>query len=93
MCGTSLIFLEFFSEIAVDPQTRTSDQTFEGVPNPNRPPVPVVQPRPYLVPFFPILPNHQHIPKTKIVGALLVASGLMNSYMKFYQDWTKMTEL
>ena len=52
--------------------------------DPNRPPVPAVQPRPYLVNFGPIMPNHL----IKISGALLVASGLLNSYMKF-QDWTK----
>ena len=27
--------------------------------------------------------------KTQILGALLVASGLLNSYKKFHQDWTK----
>ena len=44
-------FVNLVSETAVDEQTRSSNQTFEGVPNPNRPPVPVVQQRPYLVPF------------------------------------------
>ena len=36
---------------AVAQQTRTRDQTFEGVvdPRPNRPPVSTVQPRPYFV--------------------------------------------
>ena len=42
-------FVKLVSEIAVAQQTRISDQTFEGVVDPNRLPVPVVQPRPYLV--------------------------------------------
>ena len=48
--GGSMIF---FCDIAVDQNTKTRDRTFEGVPDPNLPPVPVVQPRPYLVPFWP----------------------------------------
>ena len=47
-------------EIAVDQQTRTHDQIFEGVPDSGCPPVPAGQPRPYLVNFactnFGILP-------------------------------------
>ena len=39
-------------------QTRTRDQTFDEVTNPNRPLVPAVQPRPYLVNFRSILPNN-----------------------------------
>ena len=42
-------------KIAVDQQTRTSDRTLGGggggVPDPDRPPVPAGQPRPYLVPI------------------------------------------
>ena len=41
------------------------------------------------VPFGPIMPNHLIIPKTPIWVDLFVASGLLNSYMKFHQDWTK----
>ena len=33
----------------------------------------------------PIIPNHLKMLKPQIVGALLVASGLLNSYMKFHQ--------
>ena len=33
-------FVKLDFEIAVDQQTRTSDQTFEGVPDPNRQTVP-----------------------------------------------------
>ena len=43
--------MKLVSEIAVDQKTTTRDRTFEGVPDPNRPPVPMVQPRPYLFPF------------------------------------------
>ena len=77
-------------EIADDQKNRTRDQTFEGDPDPNRLPVPVVQPCPYLVLFWPNYaksPQHAQNPN---IGVLLVASGLMNSYiMKFNQDWTK----
>ena len=43
----------WFFEIAVDQQTKTCDETFEGVPDPNHPPVPAVQPRQYLLNFWP----------------------------------------
>ena len=46
-------FVKLVSEKAVDQQTRTGDQKFDRVPDPNRSPVPVVQPRPYLVLFWP----------------------------------------
>ena len=44
--------------------------------------MPAVQPRPSLVNFGPILPNHINIPL-----AILVASGLKNSYMNFHPAW------
>ena len=46
-------FVKLDLEIAVDQQFRASDQTFEGVPDSGCPPVPVGQPRPYLVKFWP----------------------------------------
>ena len=78
-------FVKLDFEIAVDQQTRTSDRTFEGVPDPNRQTVPAGQPRPYLVQ---IRPNLAKYPE-HILCALLVASGPLSSYMKFHQDWTK----
>ena len=57
-------------EIAVDRLTRTRDQTFEGV-----------QPRPYLINFWPNYVKSPRHPKTDIMGALLVASGLRNLYV------------
>ena len=54
-----------------------------GIVDPNRPPVPAVRPRPYLVQF---LPNY-------VLGALFTASSLLNSYTNYYPDWTKNTEL
>ena len=51
--GVQSQFIVIFLEIAVDQQTRTNDRTFEEVPYPNRPPVPAVQPRPYMVYFSP----------------------------------------
>ena len=58
-------FVKLDFEIAVDQQTRTSDRTFEGVPNPNRQTVPAGQPRPYLVQIRPNLakyPEHAQNP-------------------------------
>ena len=58
-------FVKLDFEIAVDQQTRTSDRTFEGVPDPNRQTVPAGQPRPYLVQIRPNLakyPEHAQNP-------------------------------
>ena len=58
-------FVKLDFEIAVDQQTKTSDQTFEGVPDPNRQKVPAGQPRPYLVQIRPNLakyPEHAQNP-------------------------------
>ena len=58
-------FVKLDFEIAVDQQTRTSDRTFEGVPDPNRQTVPAGQPRPYLVQIRPNLakyPEHARNP-------------------------------
>ena len=40
---------------------------------------------------YPIMPKHLYMLITKILGALLVAtaSGPLNSYKNFHQDWTK----
>ena len=38
-------------EITIVQQTKTRDQTSKGVVDHSRPPVPVVQPRPYLIQF------------------------------------------
>ena len=40
-------------ETAVDQKNRARDPTFEGVPDSGRLPVPVGQPRPYLVNLWP----------------------------------------
>ena len=45
-------FVNLVFEIAVGQQTKTLDQTFEGVVDPNRPLVSAVQPRLYLVQFW-----------------------------------------
>ena len=58
-------FVKLDFEIAVDQQTRTSDRTFEGVPDPNCQTVPAGQPRPYLVQIRPNLakyPEHAQNP-------------------------------
>ena len=58
-------FVKLDFEIAVDQQTKTSDRTFEGVPDPNRQKVPAGQPRPYLVQIRPNLakyPEHAQNP-------------------------------
>ena len=82
-------FVKLDFEIAVDQQTKTSDRTFEGVPDPNRQTVPAGQPRPYLVQIRPNLAKYPEHAPYHILCALLVASGHLNSYMKFHQDWTK----
>ena len=46
-------FVKLDFEIAVDQQTRTRDQTFEGVLDSGCPPVPAGQPRSYLVNLWP----------------------------------------
>ena len=58
-------FVKLGFEIAVNQQTRTGDQTFEGVPDPNHQSVPAGQPRPYLVQIRPNLakyPEHAQNP-------------------------------
>ena len=60
--------MKFVTEIAVDQQTRTRDRTFEGVPDPNRPPEPVVQSRPYLVPFWPIYAKSPEVTQNQNFG-------------------------
>ena len=60
-----VFFVKLDFEIAVDQQTRTSERTFEGVPDPNRQTVPAGQPRPYLVQIRPNLakyPEHAQNP-------------------------------
>ena len=47
-------------EIAVDQQTKARDQTFEWVADSKRPPVPAVQPCPYLIYFC---HNYANLPK------------------------------
>ena len=86
---TLIFFVKLGFEIAVDQQTRTGDRTFEGVPDPNRQTVPVGQPRPYLVQIRPNLAKYPDMPKTMLWDALLVATSLLNTYIKFYQNWIK----
>ena len=67
--GNGYFFVKLDVEIAVDQQTRTSDRTFEGVPDPNRQTVPAGQPRPYLVQIRPNLakyPEHAQKPYAHI---------------------------
>ena len=88
-------FVKLDFEIAVDQRTRTSDPTFGGVPDPDRPmPIgalgaatPIFGPN--LAQFGPILANHLKMAKAQILCALLVASSLLNSYTNFHPDWTK----
>ena len=54
-----------FAVAIIAQQTRIRDQTFEGVVDPNRPPVPAVQPRSYVVLFDPIILNHRNMLKTR----------------------------
>ena len=68
-------------EIAVVQQTRTRDWTFEGVADPNRPPVPAVQPRPYFVQFW--LNNAKspkHVQKQYVWCSTCSQSSLINRW-------------
>ena len=65
-------------EIAVVQQRRARDQTFEGVPKSGCPPVHAGQPRPYLVNYGPILPNHLIMLKHAL-GAILVSTSLLDA--------------
>ena len=51
-------------DIAVDQQTKAHNRTFEVVPDSGCQPVPAGQPRPYLVNFGSIFPNHLNMLKT-----------------------------
>ena len=85
----TLIFVNFDFEIAVDQQTRARDQNFKGVPDSGCPPVSAGQLRPYLDNFwlnFVKSPSHA---QTHALGAILVATSLLNTYIKFYQNWIK----
>ena len=73
-------------EIAVDQQTRACGVTFGGGSGFR---VPTGQPHPYVVNFDPILTNHLNMLKTMLWGTLLVATNLLNTYTKFYQNWIK----
>ena len=66
-----------FKGIAVVQKTMAQDLTLEGVPDSGCPPVPAGQPRPYLVNFGSIFPNHLN--KTMLWGALLIATSLLNT--------------
>ena len=71
------------SNIAVAHQTRTSDQTFEGVVDPNHPPFPAVQPSPYLVQFWlNFTAKFFWMPKSKIG----TASEVQNSILKISSE-------
>ena len=81
---TLFFFVKLDFEIAVNQQTKALDQTFEGVPDSGCPPVPAGQPRPYLVNFwlnFAKSPSHA---QNSALGALLVATSLLNTYKFFF---------
>ena len=81
-------FVKFDLEIAIDQQTRACDRNFEGFSVPDS-----GCPRDSHAHFWsklcPIMPKHLNMLITKILGALLVAGGPLNSYKKFHQDWKK----
>ena len=82
--GSPCLFVKLDFEIAVDQQTKAHDRTFEGVPDSGCPPVPAVQPRSYLVNFGSILPNHLNMLKTMLLGAIIVATSLLNTYTRLF---------
>ena len=79
-------------EIALDQQTRTGDPAF-GEGGGSRPLQPIGAREaatpifgPNLAQFGPIWPNPLHMAKKQILCAVLVASGPLNSYIKFHPD-------
>ena len=82
-------------EIAVDQQTKTGDPTFGGSRTLTTHRCPRGSHTHVWSQFGPILTNHLNMAKTQILCALLVAGGLLNSYINFHPDWTEndMTEL
>ena len=68
--------MKLYLEIAVDQQTRAGDRTFEGVPNSGCPGT--------ATPIFgQFLSNHLNMFKTMCLDALLVATSLLNTCIKF----------
>ena len=82
-------FVKLVFEIANDQQTRTHDQTFEVSRTPPAHQCPRCSHAHSWSIFGAIMQNNLNTPKTEIMGALLVASGLRNSYPNFYPDWKK----
>ena len=80
-------FVKLDFEIAVDQQTKAHNQTFEGVPDPGCPPVPAL----ILSIFGSNLLNRLNM--LNALGALLVATSLLNIYTKFSQNRIKLAEL
>ena len=84
------LFVKLVFDIAVDRQTRTHDKTFEGGPEP-QPPTGARSTATLIRGsiFAQLMPNlnHLRVPKTEVMGALLVDSGLKNSYTNLYPDW------
>ena len=69
-------------EIAVDHKTRARYRTFEGVPDSGCP----RDSHAHICSMFgSFLPNHLNMFKTMLWGALLVATSLLNTFMKFYK--------
>ena len=74
-------------EIAVDQKTKAHDQTFGGTPGAHRCP----RDSHALIwsIFGSILPNHLNMLKTVLWGALLVATSLLNTYIKIGRVMSK----
>ena len=69
--------MKFDLDIAIDQQTRACDRTFEGVPGDSHAHL--------WSKLCPIMPNHLNMLKTKILGALLLAS---QSSLKFVYEFS-----
>ena len=69
---------------------RGYQRAFKGVPHSGCQPVPVGQPRPYLVNVWPKFAKSPQHAQNHALGALLVATNFLNIYIyKFYQNWIK----
>ena len=76
------LFVKLVFEIVVDRQTWTRDQTFDGSRTPTAHQCPRCSHAHIWSIFGPIMTNHPNMPKTEIMGVLLVASGQILNFAR-----------
>ena len=85
--GSPHVFVKLYFEIAVDQQLRPMTELLRGfqTSGAHR----CLRDSHALIwsMFGSIFPNHLKMQKNMLWGALLVATSLLNTYIKFYQNW------